>query len=101
MYFHRSSFGPVDLAFTDRFGGVSGVPYDELNLALESDDDPASLAENHRRVLTDFAPTDVVADLHQVHGATEPAKVPVGVTASKPRGDADFDDDLDVPDFLK
>jgi hypothetical protein len=28
-------------------------------------------------------------------------KVPVGVTASAPRGNADFEDDLDVPDFLK
>jgi len=70
VYLHRSTLGPVDLAFTDRFGGVSAVPYDELNLALEGDDDPDALAENHRRVLADFAPTDVVADLHQVHGAT-------------------------------
>ena len=43
MYLHRSSLGPVDLAFTDRFGGVSAVPWAELNLALESDDDPAAL----------------------------------------------------------
>lgn len=69
MYLHRSSLGPVDLAFTDRFGGVSGVPYAELNLALDSDDDPAALARNHAVVLTDFAPHDVLVDLHQVHGA--------------------------------
>jgi copper oxidase (laccase) domain-containing protein len=70
VYLHRSSLGPVDLAFTDRFGGVSAVPWAELNLALESDDDPAALAENHRRVLADFAPGDTLADLHQVHGST-------------------------------
>ena len=70
MYLHRSTLGPVDLAFTDRFGGVSAVPYDELNLALESADDAAALAENHRRVLGDFAGSDALADLHQVHGAT-------------------------------
>ncbi|RNL79719.1 peptidoglycan editing factor PgeF [Nocardioides marmorisolisilvae] len=70
MYFHRATLGPVDLAFTDRFGGVSAVPYDELNLALESGDAPEALAENHRRVLADFAPDDAVVDLHQVHGAT-------------------------------
>ncbi len=69
MYLHRSSLGPVDLAFTDRFGGVSGVPWDELNLALEGDDDPAAVAENHRLVLADFAPGDTLVDLHQVHGA--------------------------------
>ena len=28
MYSHRSSTGPVDLAFTDRYGGVSAVPFD-------------------------------------------------------------------------
>ncbi len=70
MYLHRSSLGPVDLAFTDRFGGVSGVPWDELNLAFEGDDDPAAVAENHRLVLTDFAPGDTLVGLHQVHGAT-------------------------------
>jgi YfiH family protein len=70
VYLHRSTLGPVDLAFTDRFGGVSAVPYDELNLALESGDDAAALAENHRRVLADFAGADALADLHQVHGAT-------------------------------
>lgn len=70
MYSFRSSFGPVDLAFTDRFGGVSGVTYDELNLALVGGDAADAVAENHRRVLADFAPQDVLADLHQVHGAT-------------------------------
>jgi YfiH family protein len=69
VYAFRATTGPVDLAFTDRFGGVSGVPYDELNLAVVSDDDPAACAENHRLLLDDFAPGDELADLHQVHGA--------------------------------
>ncbi len=69
MFRFRTSLGPVDLAFTDRFGGVSAVPYDELNLALESDDDLAARAENHRRLMQAFAPTDELVDLHQVHGA--------------------------------
>ncbi|HET6167992.1 MAG TPA: polyphenol oxidase family protein [Marmoricola sp.] len=75
MYAFRASHGPVDLAFTDRLGGVSGVPYAELNLALDDADDPAARAENLRRVVTDFAP-DLAADLRshvvqvrQVHGA--------------------------------
>jgi YfiH family protein len=75
VYFHRSTLGPVDLAFTDRFGGVSAVPYDELNLALESGDAPEALAENHRLVMADFAPEladDLprhLAQVRQVHGA--------------------------------
>ncbi len=61
--------GPADLAFTDRYGGVSASPYDELNLAISGGDDDAAKAENRRRLLDDFAPDDVLCDLHQVHGA--------------------------------
>jgi purine-nucleoside/S-methyl-5'-thioadenosine phosphorylase / adenosine deaminase len=50
LYSLRTSFGPADLAFTDRYGGVSASPYDELNLAVSGAD-------------------DVLCDLHQVHGA--------------------------------
>jgi YfiH family protein len=70
VYFWRTSHGPVDLAFTDRYGGASAVPYDELNLALEGDDDPDVCAANLRRVVEDFAPGAVVADMRQVHGTT-------------------------------
>ena len=69
VYSHRSTRGPVDLAFTDRYGGVSAVPFDSLNLALEGGDDPEATAANLSRVLADFAPGASVADLHQVHGA--------------------------------
>ncbi|GAB3783561.1 peptidoglycan editing factor PgeF [Nocardioides ungokensis] len=69
MYTHRDALGPVDLAFTDRFGGVSGVPFDSLNLALTGADDEVARAENLRLVLEDFAPGAALADLHQVHGA--------------------------------
>jgi len=70
VYFWRSSAGPVDLAFTDRYGGASGVPFDELNLALEGGDDPAVCAANLRLVADDLAPGASVADMRQVHGAT-------------------------------
>jgi YfiH family protein len=69
VYSHRSTHGPVDLAFTDRYGGVSAVPFDSLNLALEGGDDPEATAANLAQVLADFAPGATVADLHQVHGA--------------------------------
>jgi YfiH family protein len=68
LYAFRTSAGPADLAFTDRFGGVSASPYDELNLSCSGGDDPASMTENHRRLLADFAPGDVLCDLYQVHG---------------------------------
>ncbi len=67
MYAARLTHGPVELAFTDRHGGVSRAPYDSLNLAWAGDD-PEALAENHRRVGADFAPGDPVAALSQVHG---------------------------------
>jgi YfiH family protein len=84
LYAFRHTHGPVDLAFTDRYGGVSGVPFDELNLALEGDDDPGATQENLRLLLADFAPGDAVADLHQVHGCD--VVVATGATA---RPDAD------------
>jgi polyphenol oxidase len=69
LYTFRTDFGPADLAFTDRSGGVSASPYDELNLAISGGDDDTAKAENRRRLLADFAPDDVLCDLHQVHGA--------------------------------
>jgi purine-nucleoside/S-methyl-5'-thioadenosine phosphorylase / adenosine deaminase len=84
VYSHRTSRGPVDLAFTDRFGGVSAVPFDSLNLALEGGDDPDATAANLARVLADFAPGAALADMRQVHGATV-----VTVDGSGDRPDAD------------
>lgn len=77
MYAFRTTHGPagqsVEIAFTDRYGGVSAAPFDELNLAIEGDDPEDARAENHRRVLADFAPDlahrRALADLRQVHGA--------------------------------
>ena len=70
MYFFRQTLGPVAVAFTDRRDGVSGVPFDSLNLGIADDDDPVARADNLRLVLHDFAPGAELADLHQVHGAT-------------------------------
>ena len=73
MYSFRTSLpaslGSADLAFTDRYGGVSAPPYDELNLSVAGADDKDATAENHRRLLADFAPDGVLHDLYQVHGA--------------------------------
>ena len=91
MYSHRSTHGPVDLAFTDRYGGVSAVPYDSLNLALEGGDDPEATAANLSQVLADFAPGASVADLHQVPGAVVDVVDPLGdgTLGERQRPDAD------------
>jgi polyphenol oxidase len=70
LYAARVTHGPVELAFTDRHGGVSGAPFESLNLAWGGDD-AAALEENHRRLMDDFAPGDglgCLAELGQVHG---------------------------------
>jgi YfiH family protein len=74
VYLYRSTLGPVDLAFTDRHGGVSGVLYDELNLAMDGTEERLQLGENLRRVIADFAPDLAdkplhVAQMSQVHGS--------------------------------
>ncbi|MEO9324660.1 laccase domain-containing protein [Nocardioides sp. C4-1] len=87
MYHHRSTLGPVELAFTDRHGGVSGVPYDSLNLALLEDGAPDVPRRNLAIVLDDFAPgcsADAVADMSQVHGSRVVVAAPGG-----PRPEAD------------
>jgi YfiH family protein len=84
LYAFRHTHGPVDLAFTDRYGGVSGVPFDELNLAVEGADDAHAREENLRLLLADFAPADTVADLWQVHGADV---VLAGVDPGRPEAD--------------
>ncbi|MDN4163178.1 polyphenol oxidase family protein [Nocardioides abyssi] len=72
MYAFRTTHGPagrsVELAFTDRLGGVSAAPWDELDLAIEGEDPEEARAENLCRVLADFAPDAGLADLRQVHG---------------------------------
>jgi len=70
VYSHRSSTGPVDLAFTDRYDGVSAVPFESLNLALVGDDDPEATRRNTALVLADFAAGAELADMEQVHGNT-------------------------------
>lgn len=56
-------------AFTDRWGGVSAVPYDGLNLGGAVGDDPAAVRANRERAATalDRDPARVVW-MNQVHG---------------------------------
>ena len=57
------------MAFTDRHGGVSGGPFDSLNLAMEGGDDPVSVQENLRRVAAKFNANGPLVGMRQVHGA--------------------------------
>jgi len=65
----------VDVAFTDRHGGLSGGPFASLNLAASPGDDPVTVERNIERAARAFAgvpdadPAPVVARMRQVHGA--------------------------------
>jgi len=88
MYAYRASHGPVDLAFTDRLGGVSDAPYDSLNLAISGGDRPESRAANLRLVLDDFAPGARVVEMTQVHGREVVDADALAESGARPEGDA-------------
>ncbi len=57
-------------AFTDRLGGVSAPPYDELNLGGHAGDDPDAVVANRRLVAEAIGVgSDAVSYMNQVHGA--------------------------------
>ena len=58
------------VAFSTRNGGVSDGPYRSLNLGILTDDDPARVTDNRRRLAgsVGLAP-EAVAMVWQVHGA--------------------------------
>ncbi|MGW4301179.1 peptidoglycan editing factor PgeF [Streptomyces sp. NPDC004646] len=70
MIGQRESVSGAHFAFTDRWGGVSAAPYEELNLGGAVGDDPGAVLAN--RELTAKAlgldPASVVW-MNQVHGA--------------------------------
>ncbi len=68
MFWHRESFGRVEIVFTDRFGGHSEGPYASLNLGTSSGDDPAVVVRNHATV-ADALAVDGLHVMSQVHSA--------------------------------
>ncbi|HEY7692418.1 MAG TPA: polyphenol oxidase family protein [Gaiellaceae bacterium] len=63
--------GPYAVAFSTRRGGVSGPPFDTLNLGRLTDDDPAHVAENRRRLCSELGTEpELLSYGRQVHGAT-------------------------------
>ncbi|MFI6346922.1 peptidoglycan editing factor PgeF [Streptomyces sp. NPDC050560] len=67
----RSTRNGAHFAFTDRWGGVSAVPYDRLNLGGAVGDSPEAVRENRRIAAAGLGldPADVVW-MRQVHGTT-------------------------------
>jgi len=65
----EADLGGARAAFSTRPGGVSEPPFDALNLGILSDDDPAAVTENRRRLATALGlqPEQIVFAL-QVHG---------------------------------
>jgi YfiH family protein len=65
----EADLGGARAAFSTRLGGVSGAPYDSLNLGLLTDDSDDAVAENRMRLAAalGFAPERVVF-ARQVHG---------------------------------
>lgn len=53
--------------FTDRWGGSSTAPFDELNLGASVGDDPVAVIAN-RRVAAGYVGAERIALVHQVHG---------------------------------
>jgi len=60
------------VAFSTRRGGVSAGPYASLNLGRLTDDEPANVEENRRRLCAEVGadPGRVAMKNRQVHGAT-------------------------------
>ncbi|MGW6471501.1 peptidoglycan editing factor PgeF [Streptomyces nigra] len=69
MIGQRDTVSGAHFAFTDRWGGVSAAPYEELNLGGAVGDDPRAVGANRERAATSLGldPGDVVW-MNQVHG---------------------------------
>jgi YfiH family protein len=65
----QADLSGASAAFSTRLGGVSEPPFDSLNLGILTDDDPAAVKENRRRLALALGlePEQVVFAL-QVHG---------------------------------
>jgi hypothetical protein len=66
----RDTVNGAHFAFTDRWGGVSAVPYEELNLGGAVGDDPHAVRTNRELAAKSLGlDPDRVVWMNQVHGA--------------------------------
>lgn len=84
MFAFRESQGPIEVAFTDRHGGVSEGPWESLNLGTSNGDDPERVARNHEIVATGLGlKPDQMVRMSQKHGdavatvSSRPVDIPV------------------------
>ncbi len=68
MFLHRETVGRVELAFSDREGGVSAGPWASLNLGTSNGDDPA-LVERNLALVAEGLEVDRLVRMNQVHGS--------------------------------
>ncbi|MGV9253787.1 peptidoglycan editing factor PgeF [Streptomyces sp. NPDC003697] len=70
MIGQRDTVNGAHFAFTDRWGGVSAVPYEELNLGGAVGDDPAAVRTNRELAAGALGlDPDRVVWMNQVHGS--------------------------------
>ncbi|MGC5035617.1 peptidoglycan editing factor PgeF [Streptomyces sp. DT190] len=70
MIGQRESVSGAHFAFTDRWGGVSAAPYEELNLGGAVGDDPDAVRTNRELAAKSLGvEPDRVVWMNQVHGA--------------------------------
>ncbi|WP_164413457.1 peptidoglycan editing factor PgeF [Streptomyces salinarius] len=70
MIGQRDTVNGAHFGFTDRWGGVSAVPYEELNLGGAVGDDPAAVTANRELAAKALGADPVrVVWMNQVHGA--------------------------------
>ncbi|MEU3852409.1 peptidoglycan editing factor PgeF [Streptomyces sp. NPDC029554] len=70
MIGQRESVSGAHFAFTDRWGGVSAAPYEELNLGGAVGDDPGAVRTNRELAAKSLGlGPDRVVWMNQVHGA--------------------------------
>ncbi|MFJ3230295.1 peptidoglycan editing factor PgeF [Streptomyces sp. NPDC086787] len=70
MIGQRDNASGAHFAFTDRWGGVSAVPYEELNLGGAVGDDPAAVRTNRELAAGELGiDPGMVVWMRQVHGA--------------------------------
>lgn len=80
----------VDVAFTDRHGGLSGGPFASLNLGASPGDDPEIVERNIERVARAFAgvpeghPAPTLVRMRQVHGSQVQVVEEPSLTAAEP-----------------
>ncbi|MPZ62051.1 MAG: laccase [Propionibacteriales bacterium] len=89
MFCFRDTFGSVEIAFTDRHGGVSSPPFDTLNLGAAPGDSPEDVEHNYE-ILARELDTDpgTVARMHQMHDAEVAVLRQAPPPGSPPRVDA-------------